>query len=560
MNDNSIDILFGENGQVVIIDGARHFVHLRSTRPDVEVFLAGCIWGEEYPVIDAETDFSALFGRFVALVHEPARGRITITNDRFAMLRLFVARREGRIYCALSLGELARRGIVHRLDLDALASLFAFNVPFGIHSLYAGAETIAGATRLRVDLESLETRVERIWDPSRILMDCREPLVAAQSRLTELLLEGFAQATHKRNCVAVTLSGGVDSRLLLAAGLHLERQMEAYSTGVPGSRGLVYAQRMAGLCGVQYHSHPLGPRFVQQFAPLLADNVGVTDGMSFSSEVEAHWLRDHVPETDTIVVHGAFGELYKIGHMHQFAWTAAARSSGRKAVTSRLLTRGLDRLERRASALKPALREELLSQLSGSFEEKMAVYSPTMTLPAFLQNLYLDEFLGKVSVASGIIWNAHVATVFPFSYPRFIDLLLRVQPEDRADFSFPRYFLNYTHRGLAGFPDSNTGTPIGSSAARIHLVHIQEWLRKRLFGGRLLYGHTDVAHWIGGQAPAVAARICDLLPPELLDSNGLALLQRQLLIPEWRDEAADALLFTWMLGLWFSAQQRPPVA
>jgi hypothetical protein len=240
--------------------------------------------------------------------------------------------------------------------------------------------------------------------------------------------------------------------------------MSAFSTGIPGSRSLLYAERMARLCGVPFQSSPLGPEFVRGYAASVESNVCLTDAMSFSSESEALWLRDHVPPGVDVMVHGAFAELYKIAHMHRLPWDAHHRRGGRAGLEQEMRARAASRLARRSAALAPEVRRGLMETLEENMPSGLAPLPRSMSLAGLMQALYLEDFLGTVSVASGKLWNARVPTAFPFSYPPYVDLLLRVRAEDKADFRFPLQVLSRTNPALAAFPDSNTGARIGASA------------------------------------------------------------------------------------------------
>ncbi|MBL8481908.1 MAG: hypothetical protein JNJ60_06930, partial [Rhodocyclaceae bacterium] len=493
------DLQFGD--RVVVIDGMAAFRPLPDGAAGEKRYVAGRFWGDTPSRLDGSADLSGTFGRFVVLVHEPARGRLTVHNDRYGMLPLFIAQHQGRLLLSLSQAGLARQGVRETLDVGVLTDVLAFNVPLANGTLYRGIRLLPGASRLAIDLASLDQKAERLWQPAAALNPGDRPLADVQDKLSDLLLEGYDLISRGSTRVGVTLSGGVDSRLLLAAGLALGRPMQAYATGVPGSRSLEYSKGMAELCQVPYHAYPLGPEFVTRFASLVEQNAALTQGVSFNSEAEARYLRDHVAPAGSVMMHGAFAELYKIGHMHNFPWDAGARAAGLDGLTANLLQRGRGRLARRAAALAAPLREAVNGALEARVRAKIDAVPAGSALSTVLQCLYFDEFLGKVSVASGLLWNDHLPTAFPFSYPPFVDLLLSVKPEDRAQFRFPRHFLARTHKGLAAYPDSNTGASIGASDTTIFLVHLRDWLRKKLFGSRLLFDHMDVPTWLDGLQP-----------------------------------------------------------
>jgi len=553
------DLVFAGRCEVVVIDGRHDFVAHPGTGETPETYLAGSYANAVDPSQLKFEQAGDLFGHFVLLRHSKGTHSLSIATDRFGMFPFYWARRADRLFLSTNLSTFVKRGILDRqVDVAGLSDILAFNVPTDQRTPWLGATSFAGGTAVTINLDTLDHHSRRLWKPIDLLRNADTSFDSVKDQLVEVFLEGTALASRGRSNVAITLSGGADSRCLLAALLHAGHKAVTYSTGVPGSRALDYARQMAELCRVPHHSHPLDGAFLKAYPALLQQSVLLNDGMSFSSEVEASWLRDHVASGD-VLLHGAFAELFKIGQMHSFHYDArSARLSG-NALADNLWKRFSVQYAPRRNAFCAALREQLDEQARQHLEDKVNRYQADLDADGVLQMLYIDEHLGKVAKYSRVVWAHRIPVYFPFAYPPLVDLMLRVRTKDKIEERFVTYLLKRTNRLLARFPDSNTGAPIGASYLRREAIHVVDWLQARLFGSKASADHQDFASWLSHMQPPIEQVLAELQSATGLFESS----QVDVLIDRCRtgDQlAAWTLNFLWAWGLWRTASARPLLA
>lgn len=488
------EVVFSGVQQVVLHNQNADFTRYACADTQLEIYRAGAIAGN--PRLDqlSNAAISAQFGQFIVLTHDAMRRTVTLVTDRFGLFPIYSMRSEGTLFLSTDLASLVTLQANKQVDVCAVSTLLAFNVPYDRRTPYDGIEAILGNTELTIDLDTLSIRIRKLWDPVALLARADLAFDQVKDQMVALFMEGVALATADTQ-VCVTLSGGADSRCLLAASLSLGRPTSTYSTGVPGSRAIDYAQRMARLCDVPSTFRPLDAGFVGAFEGLMKESFEVLQGMSVSSELEAMWLSKGVA-TDGVMLHGGFAELYKINKMHLYYLDAKLKRARGEEVGAQLWQRFAGRYAQRRSAFAPDFRAALGNHAEESLMAKVAGYQNDLDTAGVAQMLYIDEFLGKVVKSSARMWNQRLPTFFPFAYPPLVDLILQVRTEDKASSRFVRYLLNKVHLGLARFPDSNTGAPIGASWLRRESIHVADYVAKKIFASNRRAEHQDFSTWL----------------------------------------------------------------
>lgn len=137
------------------------------------------------------------------------------------------------------------------------------------------------------------------------------------SEVTQELLEHFSLLTKAFKGVKTGLSGGYDSRLVLAGLLSQDCQPFLYVNGIPGSTDIRCAREIAEGIGLpieevrfyeEYEMHDITPEqfFMNRF--YLFDGLGSAGIFDNYSDIE---YRLHYPFQDKALLNGAGGEIYR---------------------------------------------------------------------------------------------------------------------------------------------------------------------------------------------------------------------------------------------------------
>jgi asparagine synthase (glutamine-hydrolysing) len=364
--------------------------------------------------------------------------------------------------------------------------------------------------------------VERTWRAEDAVSADPLPFADAKDALLAAFLEGCARATADADDVAITLSGGMDSRCLLAAALTLGKPVRSVHMSDPGGRADVYARRMAAACGVPHQAYAPSPALAREYYTRLARLVARHEGMVLEPETEVSWLRDQMAP-DAVMLHGGYAELSKLGDLRRFHLTAGLLRTDGPALVDALWARFAGPLERRLRVFVPAVAAELRERARASFAarvEEIAGRRPGLDAASIVQVVFLEEQV-KVEKYSGHMWNARVRTRFPFSYPRYVDQVLRVPPGDRRQQTFQMHLLRRLQPVLYRVPDANTGVRVDAPAALRFAVRVLSKIRRDLLGSRRVQEHADVRGWIGMVVPPLGEALARDLDLTLYDRPAL---------------------------------------
>ena len=563
------DLSFGD-GRVVVPCGRSEFRAIPPDEPEVDGYVHT---GSDLDDRDASTaararDLSACHGRALILVHDRRARTLDILSDRYGHLPFFTERNDGTVRFASRIDALGKRaGSARRLNIGALADALLLNVPLERRTLIEGIEAFPAAHRVTIDLAGGTTTEKRTWDPAVLLMGEQRPLADMEEELFDSFLEGFDRSVQGER-VAVTLSGGIDSRCLLAAALHRNLEAKAFNCSVPGSRAARYAETMARRTHVTYGAFPVGDEFTAQYADRLRGVVRLTEGMTFASEVECHWLRERLSDV-SVVLHGAFAELTKVDQMHAYYADDTVLQAGREAVAQVIWQRHQPQLERCLQLIAPELREGLRRVAHQNLTSRIDRIEPRLSSDQAMQVMYIEELLSKLTKCSSTIWNQVIRTRFPFGYPPYVDGLLRTRSVDRRGQRFQMRLLQRTSPFLFRFPNANTGLRVDASDLLIRAALALDRVRRVLFGSRESLGHFNHAHWVTQMRPTPEEILLDPSSRRLLDVPAIERLLHDLRAPlaaSWnpvkglmvrgtRQRQAQVIQKALMLRLWMDQTQ-----
>ena len=257
-------------------------------------------------------DWSRLRGQFAALVRRG--GRSFLLTDYFAAFQLF-RDREARLF---STSFLAAANALPRLSFDPQGVYeFAFNVvPIGNDTVLAdlkllGPDEVAELTPDGARFHAVAKPLPEV----AVDMPLEERVARHRQRLSD------AVGAHRSlfgGGVVCPLSGGLDSRLLLAALRAEGAQPRVYVYGAPGEEDVEIAQRIGSAEGFEVEAFDKGawPRPApDDFAGQVERNFQQYDGLPVYGEIfesGANALaRDRRHPGGALAASGGCGEIYR---------------------------------------------------------------------------------------------------------------------------------------------------------------------------------------------------------------------------------------------------------
>jgi len=285
---------------------------------DVILFLAGEVFSDSDQIFDlrrkghefSESDasylvhlyeemgdkfFGDLNGCFSGVLIDQQKGKSFLFNDRFGMHRVFIHHgKDGFFFSSEAKALLAVLPETREFDPKGLCELMTCGCTLGEHTFFKGIEILPGGSLLEFANGRL-LRKTRYFD--RMVWEEQTRLSETEfiSRFTEMLPRVTQKYISSREPVGMSLTGGLDSRMLLACLDITQGSLPCYTFGsmYRDTFDVKVARRVAKECGQTHQVLVLGEDFLGKLPSYLEKAVFLSDGylgLSGAAELYANTL------------------------------------------------------------------------------------------------------------------------------------------------------------------------------------------------------------------------------------------------------------------------------
>ena len=228
-----------------------------------------------------ETFFEKLNGLFSGLLVDRRRKKVFLFNDRYGMERIYWHETADAFYFASEAKALLRvLPELREFDRTGVAQFLGVGCALGGRTLFRDIQLLPGGSRW--SFESGKVCRENYFSPSTweslpklSAMDYEEQFRATFQKI----IPRYFQTDSK---LGVALTGGLDTRMLMACHPHDAARETSYTFTGPDGRTLDdrIAARVAAACGLEHQLLRLAPDFFSSFAAQADKTVFFTDGCS----------------------------------------------------------------------------------------------------------------------------------------------------------------------------------------------------------------------------------------------------------------------------------------
>jgi asparagine synthetase B (glutamine-hydrolysing) len=220
---------------------------------------------------DRLDDLSEVNGQFCGAVYDRNIHRLFLITDRLASFPLHIYERNGDIVFATQLHTLiAHPEVPKRADQAAIAQLFTMQRTIGAFTPIAGVSALPAGSVVSVDREGRQER--RYW---RLAWKVSDKSQTETADALALALRHAVARQAQDEKTALLLSGGVDSRLVLAAAP--ERRLSCWTTAsYQANPELEKARRIAAMFSAEHHALVVPPA---DTLPILEQTVIESSGL-----------------------------------------------------------------------------------------------------------------------------------------------------------------------------------------------------------------------------------------------------------------------------------------
>jgi asparagine synthase (glutamine-hydrolysing) len=417
-------------------------------------------WGRDF--------FRGLNGSFATAIWDDRRRQVVLTNDRFGMKPLYYARPAGRLVFASEIKALlADPGVSREISPWGLAQFFTFGHLFREDTLLDGVRLLPAAGWLTFEPDARHGRLDRYWrlaaEPGGPAVDGAEAL----DRIDEAFARAVGRCTAGTGRLGISLSGGLDSRTILAAIDTEATPVTAVSLGLDGSIDVAGAAAMARATGSAFHRHELDGAFLSEFADHLRWMVHLTDGQYLCQCIVMPTLPLYPRLGIDVLLRGHGGELLHMDKAYNY--------SVDRDVLSRRDGAGLD------SWLFDRLRSYMIDGLDGplftrAYQESVEPLARNSLRHALRESadvdppahrvwhMFLSQRVRRETALSMVEFGSRVETRLPYLDNELVDLVFRTPPGLKLGETIQAHILRRRRPGFLAIPNANTGARVGAGA------------------------------------------------------------------------------------------------
>jgi asparagine synthase (glutamine-hydrolysing) len=251
-----------------------------------------------------------LNGRFHGIACDRVSSRAILFNDRYGMHRLYYHESEDAFYFAVEAKAiLAVRHELRRTDQQGLGEYVSCGCVLENRTLFRGIRVLPPASAWTFRAGSVE-RKTKYFDPQE--WEQQSPLDAGayHEHIREVFAKKLPLYLNSRQRVAMSLTGGLDTRMVMAWQQSSPKTLPCYTYG--GSyrdcRDVVVARQVARVCQQSHQVISVGSDFLSRFPHYAERAMYMTDGCVDVTRGTDLYLSERAREIAPVRLTGLYGD------------------------------------------------------------------------------------------------------------------------------------------------------------------------------------------------------------------------------------------------------------
>ncbi len=417
-----------------------------------------------------------------ALATGDGSGPPLLVTDRVGSLHVYRRRIGTAVVASTSSMVLAALGPV-TWDPASCAEFLATGTVFETRTLFREIEKLGPAELHRLGDEGPGART-RYWEPGATFWD-RSPRRGTVAELGRALQQGLRDVAAAFPAPVMDLTGGLDSRALLAAMLRAELSFDTVVNGAPGHPDVEAANDIARAFGLSHRHQPPAADWAARWWDSARVALSLCDG-EYDVLEYARTLENHrrVAGRFDATINGSGGEFAK-GYWWELLFPYTGR---RRPIDERRLAAGRfatdpwsDRL--RAGELRLDLVEHFAAVIARA-NARLTGHRNTALLDHVYLALRMQRWQGRIASATHRLWPC----VSPFMLREPMELAFSAPPRTRVRNRMSRRLIEHLEPRLSRMPLAGglPAAPLRPGTAHRYVPLAREMLgklRRRLPGG-----------------------------------------------------------------------------
>ncbi|HEX3744914.1 MAG TPA: asparagine synthase-related protein [Bryobacteraceae bacterium] len=259
---------------------------------------------------EEEKEFpKALNGRFHGVVVDRALGSVMLFNDRFGLHRLYYHEGKDAFYFAAEAKAILKvRPELRQADAQSLGEFIACGCVLENRSLFTGVHVLPPASVWHFRGGAIEKKAA-YFQPKE--WEEQSPLSpkAYYGALRDAFVRGLPRYFKGRERVGISLTGGLDTRIIMAWHNAMPGSLPCYTFGsmYRDNQDVQLARKVARICGQPHHVITTGKEFLSRFSHYAERSLYLTDGCIDVSRSPDLYVNERAREIAPVRVVGTYG-------------------------------------------------------------------------------------------------------------------------------------------------------------------------------------------------------------------------------------------------------------
>jgi asparagine synthase (glutamine-hydrolysing) len=259
---------------------------------------------------EEESDFpKGLNGRFHGLVADRRRGKAMLFNDRYGLQRLYYHEAPDTFYFAAEAKAILKvRPELRNMDLRGLGEFIVCGCVLENRSLFSGIHVLPPGSAWLFSGGALEKK-SAYFEPGE--WEGLEPLKpeAYYAHLRDVFVRNLPRYFNGRERVGVSLTGGLDTRIIMAWRKAQPNSLPCYTFGsmYRDNQDVILARRVAEICGQKHEVITTGQEFLSRFAHYAERTIYLTDACVDLSRSPDLYVNEKARDIAPVRMVGTYG-------------------------------------------------------------------------------------------------------------------------------------------------------------------------------------------------------------------------------------------------------------
>lgn len=429
---------------------------------------------------------SELDGIFHFAIHDKRTQEIKLFSDKFGLQPLYYSVLSDGIAFAGEVKALLKDERVDKTpDDQSFADFFHYGQVLGQKTLFKNIKLLGPGAVLTFSLEDCSASLRKYWDLGALFVEKGAyHSTVAPDDVVSALVESIIACSANKSILGLSLSGGLDSRGILAGLGNNAAGLATYTLGLSGCADQGLAEMMVRVAKTDHEFIELGQGYIEGFENMAHRMILFSDGMYHPHESTEMLALEYFKKARfKILLRGHGGEIAKAALAYPVMATpdVCSATTGDEILTrifhtTNLVIRDVDPGALFTDSFQQVMKQGPYQSLSESCGEVSERLAPADVCIYY----YIVEHIRRQVVASLEIFRTQIEIRMPYVDASYIGKLLKLPVSERNEGEIHVKLVKRCMPELLKIPNSNTGAPLDAGLIRLFLMDKFNSLMKKL--------------------------------------------------------------------------------